>query len=168
MANITIENLQAQINNVSANVSKNSTEIIRHVNDVKEQMQQANARTVALQNEDVRLHRELNELSATQGNHTIEIGEIKHEQQNTNDNLGLLQSRFDEHVEETNAEHTQLHHEITHLAAGISENEDVIEQITHHIAAMPECIALNDAEWEALKEKDPTKFYFVWEAEENQ
>ena len=62
MANITIENLQAQINNVSANVSKNSTEIIRHVNDVKEQMQQANARTVALQNEDVRLHRELYEL----------------------------------------------------------------------------------------------------------
>ena len=82
--------------------------------------------------------------------------------------MGSLQSRFDEHVEETNAEHTQLHHEITHLAAGIEANEDVIEQMTHHIAAIPECIALNDVEWEALKEKDPTKFYFVWEVEDNQ
>ena len=164
---IPLSTIEERIQLLSNNLNAEAQKLDNHIDDCEIETDEIEAQQQLLHNEDVRLHQEIHDVSNKVDTNSARLDII--EQKDYQGQIDTINSvlttgthSLQKQLIEMDVEH---HEEMHHLAQNIDVNSNNIRGLELEQAQIPDIVVLTVEEYEAIAVPDPTKLYYIYEAE---
>ena len=164
---IPLSTIEERIQLLSNNLNAEAQKLDNHIDDCEIENDEIEAQQQLLHNEDVQLHQEIHDVSKKVDTNSARLDIIEQKDyqgqiDNINSVLTTGTHSLQNQLIEMDVEH---HEEMHHLAQNIDVNSNNIRELELEQAQIPDIVVLTVEEYEAIAVPDPTKLYYIYEAE---
>lgn len=161
--NNSIDNLQAQINGISAQVSTEAHNLNMHILDCDADIELVNSKINLLRDEDSSIHGEIHIVASEVDDHESRINTLEVDNEENALKLSALEEADDDlqqQIEDMDVEH---HEELHHLGSVLDEHLTRLNNLEIFKEDTPKHVVLSEEEYENMGEHDFNTFYFTYE-----
>lgn len=163
MADLSLDALQVQIQNLSEHTETQTTKLAEHLIASDEQISQLKAKNIVIQSELDDCHQEHHTLENQVNQNKWDIEQLQLGLNTNIDNDNALSKRVTDLHQQHDDEIADIHDEIHMLGNSLDNEHTRLLKLETYTLNLPPHIVLPEEDYNKIETKDPSCFYFVYD-----